>query len=189
MPYNSEILIPAVGHGISVSHDSRTTCQAYSSMNFISSIVSTNIHLFGSYYGIFHSTDSGVNWTDISNQALTNSGRYMPAQLLSGSDLYLSVGWAGVWKASVSQLLDVKELTEDNVSILPIPSTGVFDIKFNKSQNGELHIYNSTGQLILTKHVSAEDNQIDLTDFSSGIYLASLRTKEKMQSFKLGVLK
>jgi hypothetical protein len=63
--------------------------------------------------------------------------------------------------------------TNNEISIYPNPSNGVFFIQSNlDDNNGVIRVYNPYGKLILEKNIIQNNNKIDLSDCSSGIYVA-----------------
>ena len=68
----------------------------------------------------------------------------------------------------------------ESISIYPNPSNGVYLI--NGEEILELSVYNNSGTLILTQKSS---NQLDLTNYSSGLYLLKVKTSNGIISRKL----
>ena len=64
-----------------------------------------------------------------------------------------------------------------NVGIYPNPSSGIFNLDLTNEVDvfDNVFVFNVLGQNILTQTVNAKAiNEIDLSDFSSGYYLAKL---------------
>lgn len=67
-----------------------------------------------------------------------------------------------------------------SISIYPNPSNGIYLIEGEEIQ--ELSVYNNSGILILTQKST---NQLDLTNYSSGLYILKVRTSNRVISRKL----
>lgn len=79
---------------------------------------------------------------------------------------------------------DVTEKRPDNyfISFFPNPSTGIFHSNFQNTYIENISIYNSIG-LLLTIVKNNED--IDLSSFGSGIYIAKIKNKKDVINLKL----
>jgi hypothetical protein len=66
--------------------------------------------------------------------------------------------------------LDINKVLNDELAIYPNPGTGIFNFK-TLTINGNLQIYDITGQLIFSTIINQYTTSIDLTSFSKGIYL------------------
>ena len=77
----------------------------------------------------------------------------------------------------------------DDFQIFPNPSEGIFNIKWeSKGRDMKLTLYDITGKTILSKTAIKKDNfNIDLHNFSSGIYFLTLKTTNKIVTKKLVV--
>jgi hypothetical protein len=70
--------------------------------------------------------------------------------------------------------------------IYPNPGTGIFNIISN---DGELFIYNSMGELIYTQNIRYKNSIIDISEFSNGVYFVNLKTSKSVDIYKLIVSK
>jgi phosphohistidine swiveling domain-containing protein len=71
------------------------------------------------------------------------------------------------------------ELSSKFISIFPNPSTGIFTIQVSEMLLGKVvHIKNTLGQVIAAVQLDSLEKTIDLSTFSSGIYLFELATTE-----------
>ena len=71
-----------------------------------------------------------------------------------------------------------------NITIYPNPSTGIFNIV--SQQNVVVEIYDLIGKLVLNQEVSIGTNSVDISNFSSGVYLLkSTDNNGKSESYKL----
>ncbi|MFO0357452.1 MAG: T9SS type A sorting domain-containing protein [Sphingobacteriaceae bacterium] len=90
----------------------------------------------------------------------------------------------GCGSASLTQSVSIcngvaEQSFSRNVLIYPNPSNGIFKLEMNsKIDNGEVNIYNSIGQLILSEKIK-ENQEIDLSKFSKGYYFCVIRSQGK----------
>ena len=63
------------------------------------------------------------------------------------------------------------------IAVYPNPASDV--INFKIAENAKLKIYNITGQLILKKALMANDNQVNLSQLSKGMYIAEITVSGK----------
>lgn len=69
-------------------------------------------------------------------------------------------------------------------SIFPNPTTGNITINFNKNYTGDVTVINALGQLILTKVIEGkESTAIDLTNYTTGIYVIKFYSDKNETSF------
>ncbi|CAM1365248.1 T9SS type A sorting domain-containing protein [Tenacibaculum xiamenense] len=75
----------------------------------------------------------------------------------------------------------------DNVLVSPNPSEGIFNVRWkSEGANMDFSIYDITGKTILTKKNISDNNfNIDLSNFTKGIYLLNLKTNNKVATKKL----
>jgi|JI6StandDraft_1071083.scaffolds.fasta_scaffold32443_2 hypothetical protein len=141
--------------------------------------IGTEVFL-GNEYGVYKTTNQGLNWVDISG--FSNSS---PAKFLSKSstDLYV-IQEAKLWKKSLNSL-NVSEaekgIENQLIKIYPNPSSGNFNIEIDENLIGlKATIYNLLGQKIKTFDLkSTTTNQY----LNKGIYLLEIE-KEGIKSTK-----
>ncbi len=94
-------------------------------------------------------------------------------------------GIIGILAQVNQQTLEVPQLDlSDNVTVYPNPTVAkiFFDTNENLA-NENVFIYNSVGQLVLEKKITAE-NSVDLSNLSSGIYMIQFSNKN-IKTFKI----
>ncbi|MBK8414547.1 MAG: T9SS type A sorting domain-containing protein [Bacteroidetes bacterium] len=74
------------------------------------------------------------------------------------------------------------ELVTPNFQISPNPGTGLFSVQ---SPPGQLKVFNSIGQMILSLEIYDELSRFDISDYLDGIYFVSLKTGETINSQKI----
>ncbi len=79
---------------------------------------------------------------------------------------------------TVSTCTGINEISVSNspINILPNPNNGDFILQISKEmENGELKIYNNMGQVIYTKTIYKDTNEIKLQNIASGLYYLMLK--------------
>lgn len=80
--------------------------------------------------------------------------------------------------------LSNESFLSSNILIYPNPSHGVFTI--NSDEELEIKVFDLVGKLIFTNKISSGINQIDISNYSSGIYLLQCTTNnESVKNIKL----
>jgi hypothetical protein len=74
------------------------------------------------------------------------------------------------------------EFATPNFKISPNPGTGIFSIQ---SPPGQLKVFNSIGQMILSLEIYDEFSKFDITDCLDGIYFVTVSTGETRNSQKI----
>ena len=126
-----------------------------------------------------------ISTTDIS---------YSPAETyLNSKDLLIGSNLDGyIDEVRISNIVrtfvitGVDEINQGKAFIVyPNPSSGVFRIKLDATVNdAKISIINTTGQTMLEKE-TGNDEIIDLSGFSKGLYLIRITTKNNIQTEKL----
>ena len=71
-------------------------------------------------------------------------------------------------------------------SICPNPSSDVISLSINsKKEDFALNIYNLTGTLVKKEKVEQNQQQINISDLSNGIYVVEINSKERIGRQKL----
>lgn len=85
------------------------------------------------------------------------------------------------------QLLTIEDkLLENNFAIYPNPVKDIMNISFpGQLQEATLLMYNILGTKVLEQNITAKSNAIEVSNLKSGVYLVSISTEEKTNSFKV----
>lgn len=77
--------------------------------------------------------------------------------------------------------------SNNNISVYPNPSEGVFNIKFNSiiSQKYNVSVVNAIGEKIFEIKSNGENIIVDLSQYSSGIYYIRVNSVENMSNLKI----
>ncbi len=142
---------------------------------FLVKFDSTGQRRWGTYYG---GTSLDRGW------ACGTAGAdyvYLSGSTQSASDISLSghqntIGGAEdgfLVKFDANGFIDhasVETLNDDNFLLFPNPSTGNFTVKFKKSGEKEVFVYNSLGAIVYHKTTGAPEENINLEQLSQGVY-------------------
>nr|MDQ3048879.1 T9SS type A sorting domain-containing protein [Bacteroidota bacterium] len=72
------------------------------------------------------------------------------------------------------------------LNLFPNPSTGTFNLQFEKSRSGTICIYDLLGNCILTQQLSNSLNQqISISEKARGIYFVEVQAGEKRYNQKI----
>ena len=78
------------------------------------------------------------------------------------------------------------EMLENNFAIYPNPVTTQVNISFPKVYSeATFTIYNVLGEQVKQSRISSQNNQVDVSYMSAGVYIATIETGNKKTSFKL----
>jgi lysyl endopeptidase len=72
----------------------------------------------------------------------------------------------------------IADLPAFNLTVMPNPSNGVFNVYFDDNQDKNIKLFDALGQLILEKNTNEQRFTIDLASFSKGVYLAQFSTRQ-----------
>jgi hypothetical protein len=92
---------------------------------------------------------------------------------------------------NLSPLTNVSQSAQllDEFSVYPNPSEGVFGVKigFLETKNFELQVVDMLGQVLFRQQYDAQQlqTQIDLSNYSTGIYLLRLQTDTIQKTIKI----
>ncbi|WGD35657.1 T9SS type A sorting domain-containing protein [Olleya sp. YS] len=85
-------------------------------------------------------------------------------------------------------VLSVEDFNTNSFSVYPNPSKGVFNIKTNRNQTFNLSVYDITGKIIYTQLDVKTTNtiyQLDLSNYSTGVYFLNLESSSNKIAKKL----
>ena len=83
-------------------------------------------------------------------------------------------------------LLNVNSLTNNTFLLYPNPANETITISFpSRFESATFAVYNTIGQLILTKNLTNQNSKVELNGIQSGMYLYTLENKNSIQSGKI----
>ncbi|WP_406683245.1 alpha/beta hydrolase fold domain-containing protein [Seonamhaeicola sp. MEBiC1930] len=68
------------------------------------------------------------------------------------------------------------DVLKENISIYPVPTSDILNIKFKESVSGNISLLDITGNTIVLKNIEGIDSQLDLSNLSSGFYIVKIQT-------------
>ena len=77
----------------------------------------------------------------------------------------------------------------EHLSIYPNPATNSVTIKFPSDEEGEISIVNLFGEIIFSEKINSEEEQIDVSKFSAGMYVVRWSSGENNETKKFSVIK
>ena len=130
--------------------------------------------------GIFYSGNNGNSWTLESN-GLGNWYAYAFAK--DNTYLYASTIGGGVFKSLLSNYVSVDKVLDNNLlSVFPNPTKGIINVEFDNEQQGQiqLSVFDINGKQVYQSISEALmlNEQINLGNFSSGIYFVKISTEK-----------
>ncbi len=113
---------------------------------------------FGDFYPVFSASEVSGNSIYFN---------YVPL-----SDKYYTIGYGS--KKLAEEAISVKEIDNplDKVIVYPNPSKGDFIIQ--NAQNSSINIFNVLGDKVLSSEIKSDLKNIDIKNFSGGIYIISI---------------
>lgn len=88
----------------------------------------------------------------------------------------------GITSSSITLGVDDFELA-NNFKIIPNPASSEINLKLSKAfDTGYVKVYNPLGKEVYNKVVSNFDTSIDVSGWSNGIYLISIKTGDELQT-------
>lgn len=144
------------------------------------------------YYEYDPSTNS---WSSIS--AFTAGNRSVHSSFTIGSKGYICGGWGpnnnsylnDLWEYSmITTTISERDIENNNVSIYPNPSNGLFKLEFpNFQENIHIRIFSVQGSVVLDQDVSFIKgiSEIDLSEFDDGFYFYNIQIDKNAFSGKL----
>lgn len=79
----------------------------------------------------------------------------------------------------------IKNINQIELNVYPNPTDGILNINHNSNEKINLNIYNSIGQLMLKKSDINKTEQLNVTNFATGLYLLNFETQNTQFTEKL----
>jgi len=138
--------------------------------------------------GVFLSSNNGANWTNVSD-GLPIVDIFSIA--ISGTNIFVATYGLGVWVRPLSELNNtgIKQINDDANKMIfyPNPARDIVTLKNDKA--GIFNIYDVKGVLLKSEKLYQNQQQINISDLSEGIYIAEIKTDGLSQKQKLVVQK
>ena len=131
------------------------------------------------------STTATYQWIDCNNSfalipSETNQS-FTPA--IDGSYAVI-VNEAGCVDTSACYLIMTTAITildKINLEVYPNPTNGIIYFNLENSSSAKIEIYNSLGQLIISKEVTSNQNHVDFSNQENGIYMVKIIVGDKIK--------
>jgi len=143
-------------------------------------------------YGIYISLDQARTWQHFDQGLRIRSIN----EIISDDEyLYAATSGKGVWRRKISDLYTTSIQSpqpNDEISIYPNPSCGSFKLKLTSNFTGKatLKISDLSGKVCLERNIElSPEIQVDTENLTSGLYILSIRSGEKVFTGKMVVQK
>ena len=134
-------------------------------------------------------------WTDANGNIILINNRLVDAPtsdtwyMLSAQDSNQCISREDIWVYVDSCVNGINNPILSSISIYPNPSTGLFTVEFKrvKENNSNISIVNSIGNVVFSEEliIGEFSKQIDLSNFSKGIYFLELQTEREVYKKKI----
>ncbi|WP_339625132.1 T9SS type A sorting domain-containing protein [uncultured Winogradskyella sp.] len=132
----------------------------------------------GMNYGIYY-TDNilGNTWTSFNNGLPNVRINELEINNADGK-LYAATYGRGLWRSNIFNALSVDEVKLENFLLYPNPATNQVNLKWNKSEDVSIRIYNTLGKLMFYgKKVNLlNEFSIDVSSFEAGMYFVKINS-------------
>lgn len=144
---------------------------------------------FTEYQWFIEPENAGIIESDGNNATVTWSNSFHGTAFVSvmGADEFCVSQPADELEVFVS-LSSVSAVKETNSSIYPNPTGGIININVNDASGKSfVSVYNILGEVIISKEVSSDNSQIDLSNVQAGTYFISIRNNDSVRTEKVVV--
>jgi len=122
-------------------------------------------------------------WSAIPNLTAQQVVNYIrqSADLYATPTIYKGYGIPD-FQLALNTALSLEEINNDNAfSVYPNPAENQISFHLQYNQKGTVYLYNTLGQIILSKEISSENNSIDIQNLSNGIYYYNFDADKSFQ--------
>ncbi len=152
------------------------------------------IGYFSGIFRIKNTIDGGATWQNQYSDCNSNSffdniydiffldeAHGFIAGWASGNEFYKTKNGGGV----ISNIITLENY-KANLKVYPNPTSGLFSIEYMQNKKATINIYNISGQLIHSETLAGNTTkQIDLSNYSKGVYLIKIYNAEMIEIQKL----
>jgi hypothetical protein len=134
-------------------------------------------------------------WNDIAGEQTSktkfnlSSGDY--SWKIRGACGENGTSWATIFTNDCEQVCqNISSISENliDVNIYPNPSSNIFNLEFNSDSETEILVTNILGEQVYfesTKSIGEFNTQIDLSNYSKGVYNLTIKTSDGLSNHKL----
>lgn len=145
----------------------------------------------GTYKPVYKSTDWGVTWVNFDDEELPDMLTASTLHISKSGDLYVAGVNAGYFKYGAQTLAnsDISDGVNDSVKMYPNPASKSVQIEFLNVdfQEAYVTVYNVLGAVIEQRIVNKSRTNINVENWSSGVYFVHVKKQNKLQTLKLVV--
>ncbi len=141
----------------------------------------------GMNYGVYYIDNTFTDWQPFVNN--------LPNVIISELEIntainkiYASTYGRGLWRSDLfDATLSVKSNELKNISVFPNPMSSEVNLSWNRSEDVNIKIYNSTGKLVyFSKNQSLINNlKIDVSNYASGLYFVRVNNSKGELTVKI----
>ncbi|WP_296314467.1 VPS10 domain-containing protein [Winogradskyella sp. UBA3174] len=134
----------------------------------------------GMNYGIYYTDNTlGDTWNPFNNGLPNVRINELEVNNVDGK-LYAATYGRGLWRSNIFNPLSVEEFELENFSLYPNPATNEVNIKWNKSEDVSIRIYNTIGKLMFYgKKVNLLNGlSVDVSSYGAGMYFVKLNSNK-----------
>jgi photosystem II stability/assembly factor-like uncharacterized protein len=91
----------------------------------------------------------------------------------------------GAWDFRIQNILSVQELPTLEARVFPNPAQESFQVQLEAGQAAVFTLYSMEGKTVFQREMQSGNNQIPTGNLSSGVYLYSIKSKQKSKSGRL----
>ena len=139
---------------------------------FVNPLNSNTVYAADSGYGVKRTINGGTNWHTI-NTGLNDSIIYCLAQSRADTTRLYAGTSSGVYVLNLSTGIQ-ETSNENNIAVYPNPTNDKIEIESPKKSN--IEIINAQGHIIEKVKTSNMKTIVDLTKYSSGVYIIKAKT-------------
>ncbi|WP_299363210.1 T9SS type A sorting domain-containing protein [Winogradskyella sp.] len=133
----------------------------------------------GMNYGVYYTdNDLGTTWVPFNN-GLPNVRINELEINTADNKIYAATYGRGLWRSDLyEEPLSVNDFKFEDLSVYPNPATNEINLKWNKSDDVSIRIFNAQGKIIFYgKKVNLFNGlKVDVSSFNSGLYFVKLNT-------------
>lgn len=147
---------------------------------------SNNPLYVGTNLGVYYKDDTMTTWqafeTNLPNVKVTD----LEINYIDNNITAATFG-RGIWRSPLPVFLGTTEFMLENIAIFPNPFNDIFNVRLGNVIPEKIEISDITGKIVYTKNnfISSSEINIDLTDYSKGIYLVKIVSEGKYSVKKI----
>jgi len=90
-----------------------------------------------------------------------------------------------IQKVIIGQATDISDVASKSISIYPNPTSGIINFDFSTLDVKKVSISDITGKVIMEKLVSNQRESIDISNYSSGVYVINIQLEKEVITKKI----